>query len=398
MKVLFFVYDYSVGNNNSNLQKDLIKVFSENGHDVYVISMSDEQESKMIKDGKINVIYAATGGMYQVKSKIIKLKRFFLKNLFFTKAYFKFYKDIKFDVIIGYAPYNANLSLVKRLKKMNSKKILFIWDFFPDNVRDLGILKNRILYKILKFRERKMYRSYDYLIVNSEGGLEYLKTNYHEIDLEKVFLVRNSEYIDDKIQRKTNEEIRLKYGYGLNEKLLIFGGNIGVAQKVENILKVAEKIKNKDIKFLIVGYGNEKSKIIQLKGKKKLENVIIYDSLKKEKYEELLKVCDMGIISLNEKLNVPNAPTKMTSYLKNGIPIFAILDNYTVKDLGKLIIENDIGYWIKAIDINENSIEELEKYINNIDKEKIVKNCIEFYKKEFDINKAYEKIMKIIEK
>lgn len=396
MNVLFFVYNYSKDQSNSGLQKDLITKFAEKNHKVYVVSMSNDisEEYKLEKEqNNINVLYVKTGKMYENKNKIKKALTVLLTPYYFKKYFFKYFSDIQIDCIIGYAPYNVNLNIVKALKKKyNSKSYLQIWDFFPDNALDLGIIKNKFIYKYFKIREEEIYKVYDILISNSEGGINYLNDNYPKIKDKRKILIRNCEYLRfDNLDENEIIEIRKKYGYEKEDRLLIYGGNIGVAQELENLIEIIDKGKISEVKILIIGYGTEKQKLEKLIESKKLVNIKILSEIPRIEYEKLILASNAGIISLNKHFKVPNAPTKLTTYLKAGKPIFALLDNYTKNDLGRLIEVKEIGVWSKAGDI-ESGIKKFKEFVDSLTSDSSEK-CINFYKQQFDIEKAYEKII-----
>lgn len=178
---------------------------------------------------------------------------------------------------------------------------------------------------------------------------------------------------------------------------VIFGGNMGIPQKLENLMLMIKEIKNSNwIKFIFIGNGSEKNKLKKIKEELELENLQILDQVSRFEYEKIIKQSSVAIISLNEDYTVPNFPAKVTGYCKVGVPIFASLDKCSYEYLGKFIIENNLGVVSKAGDISDMK-ENFLYLVNNL--EKFSKEKIkEVYKREFDINKSYETIMQEIKK
>jgi len=59
-----------------------------------------------------------------------------------------------------------------------------------------------------------------------------------------------------------------------------------------------------------------------------LTNVVFQPFVSLEEYPELVKDCEVGIISLTEKNTTPTVPAKLTGYLAAGLPVIAF---YTLK-------------------------------------------------------------------
>lgn len=400
MKILFLVHRYP--KNSTILEKDLIKIFSRKGHDILVVVPNDKinkEETYVYQEDKVKVLYVKTGNYANNVSRINKVITILSRNFLLKKAIIKYFREEKVDYIFGYTPFMANDSLIKFLKKLyNSKAGLFLWDIFPQNAKDLGIIKNKFVFNFFKNKEKRMYKEFDKIICNCDGQIEYILNNKLK-EKDKLFIVRNSEFITEEIEKKDVDKkyLKEKYGFSENDIIGIFGGNMGIPQKLDNLIFMAEKLKkNKELKFIFIGQGTEKNKILNLVNRLELPNIKIYNFLERKKYEEILSMADIAMISLNEKYTVPNFPAKITGYCKIGKPIFANLDSCSYKFLGKFILENNIGKIVQAGNIN-NMAEEYLNLINEL--KKFDSNKIkEVYKQNFDVEKAYKTIMNEINK
>ena len=61
--------------------------------------------------------------------------------------------------------------------------------------------------------------------------------------------------------QRISKSIRIKYGLASDSNLLIFGGNIGIPQELENIINIAQKLSHTKNEFIISGQGTEAAKI-----------------------------------------------------------------------------------------------------------------------------------------
>lgn len=392
MKFLFLVHRYPK-NIEEILEKDMIKVFSKNGHEISVVVPNDRknnEETYIYNDEKIKVLYVKTGNYQNNVSRLEKIISILTRDFLLKRAIKKYFKNENFDYIVGYTPFMADFNLIKKLKEYyNSKTLLMLWDIFPQNAKDLKIIKNNFVFKYFKYKEKKMYEVFDKVVCNCEGQIEYiLKNNFKE--KADLLLVKNSEFI-------LNDNTEIEDFKKEKDITVIFGGNMGIPQKLENLMLMIKEIKNSNwIKFIFIGNGSEKNKLKKIKEELELENLQILDQVSRFEYEKIIKQSSVAIISLNEDYTVPNFPAKVTGYCKVGVPIFASLDKCSYEYLGKFIIENNLGVVSKAGDISDMK-ENFLYLVNNL--EKFSKEKIkEVYKREFDINKAYETIMQEIKK
>ena len=113
------------------------------------------------------------------------------------------------------------------------------------------------------------------------------------------------------------QQWRNKNGFSSADFILLYAGIIGHAQGLEVILKAAVQVKNNPIiKFVIVGSGPEKEKLIQLKSDLQLDHVFFFDAVSKSHMPEIVAAADVSII-----------PLKKLDLFKGAIPskIFEIL-------------------------------------------------------------------------
>ena len=99
--------------------------------------------------------------------------------------------------------------------------------------------------------------------------------------------------------------------------------------------------KYKNIKFLLVGEGEDKENLINQAQKYQLNNIKFIDGQPTEKIVDYINLADLGLISLaKNKFFSDNAlPTKTSEYLGCGKPIVACAG----RNLEILIKENQVG-------------------------------------------------------
>lgn len=400
MNILFIFARQSEKNNNSTLTKDLADEFFEHGNNIVVATLLEKKykkETTLKFENGYEVLRIRTENYFNISNSIEKGIATFKIPFDLKKGIKKYLKNRKFDLIITHTPFISSEKLIKPLKKyFNCPAHLILWDIFPQNAKDIGLLNNKILFKFLKYKEKKMLETYDYIWCMSQGNLSYMKNNYQYLDSKTLGLLKNWGTIKDKL-KVDKELIRKKYGYKLKEFIAVFGGNMGKPQKLENIIGLARKIlnlENSDIKFLFVGSGSEKERLEKCVKKEGITNIKFINYIPREEYEELIASCDIGLISLDERFTVPNFPSKTTDYFKLSLPILASIDNCAKEDYG-FFLQNEVkaGKIAEAGNINDLYKIFMELYLNENLRKDMGENGRKYYEKYLSSEVAYETIM-----
>ena len=361
--ILFLFIAYPEDPNATNLTKDLSDTFAKNGENVYIATIREKKyklDTSVSVENNVNVLRIKSGNMFNTVGRFEKVFSMMTMNKNILNQIKKYWGDVKFDMIVGTTPYMANAKLVNGLKSYyKCKSFLILWDLFPQNARDLELINNGLVFKYFKRQEHKNLKSFNYIGCMSKGNIEYVNQHYKFIDKKQLSLFPLWSKIDN-VKEYDKKESRKKYDFQEDDFILVFGGNMGKPQKLENVLKLANEVKDNDkIKFLFVGQGTEVNHLKATAQKLKLKNIIFKDFIPRDDYENLIASCDVGIVSLDERFTVPNFPSKTVDYLKLGLPILASLDECAYYDYGTLLQE-DIKAGLASV------ATEIEDYKDNL--------------------------------
>lgn len=335
-------------NNTKYLYFGLISEFHENGHDVTVVAPAyDENITGLQVENGINVIRVKTLPLFGVG--IIKKG---IANVMlpyqYKKAIQKYNLEFDYELILTPTPPISLYGVVAWLKKKSgAKTYLILRDIFPQNAVDLGLMsQNGPIHYYFRNKEKKLYAISDRIGCMSQGNKAYIMKHNPSVPPEKLHMLPNW---SDMIAVETEDnirELRNKEGFE-NKFIIIFGGNIGLPQKLGNIVALAEACQDKkDILFLIMGGGNERKNLEDLIATKNLDNIQLRDSVPQEEYMKWVQMADVGLISLSEKFTIPNIPSKSLSYYNSKTPILASIDLNT--DYGQLLDDLNVGVWAEA--------------------------------------------------
>jgi colanic acid biosynthesis glycosyl transferase WcaI len=317
----------------SQLMIDLASELRQRGHDVIVITAWPEYNIDRDFDIKsiepdvlhndIRVIRVKTLPLHNVGYLIrgiaqILLPVFFIYKLILLK--------IKVDAVIVYSP-PLPLSFVGLWCKFyDAKFVLNLQDIFPQNAVDLGIMKNKLLVRFFMLMEKFCYFRCDWITAHSNGNVKLIQERFPNLS-KKIILIHN--WVDINLTDEGNNNIDFKERFKITRKYIaVFAGVMGPSQGLEIILKIAKALKyRQDLQFLFVGNGTEKKKMIELSKKYKLDNVQFEDFISTEYYQDLLKICSIGLVCLSPMNKTPVVPGKILGYMAASIPIAAFLQD-----------------------------------------------------------------------
>ncbi len=346
---ILFLYVSLPHLSESGVFSDLIREFAKRGHLVKVaVPMNKDSVEGINIESGIEVLRFKTDQLARNKSNIqkgIAFIKFIFQSLHAIKKHFR---RQKFDLIIAHSFPPEMSIVVKSLKrKYKAKFYLMLCEYVWQDSVSLGFFKeNSIICKYYQWLERMIIKSADYIGSPSQGNVDFTLKYYPWAKNHNIHILH---YSQAPIQIKLKgEEIKKKYSLE-NRFIAIYGGNMTIAQKIENVIDLAKAcIDYPDIVFLLLGRGPQIEMIKKNVKIKNLNNIIFLDFLPKDEYNALLSVSDVGIVSLNEKMAVPNIPSKTLSYFSLSKPIIASIDRNT--DYGRYLEISGGGLWSYAGD------------------------------------------------
>ena len=337
-------------NNYHNMYTELMVEFRRQGHEVLIVGPCyDDEISGLQVEDDFQVIRVPTLKLFNV-GKIQKGLANLLLPLQYKKALKKSGVNLQCDLIIMPTPPITLTGVAHWLKRRSKSKVyLILRDIFPQNAVDLKMMREGgIAYNLFRRMEKKMYRISDEIGCMSQANIDYVKAHNPEIEPKKLHLLPN--WAEMMTAKATLDKNAIRDKYGIHNKFtVVFGGNIGRPQKMENIVALAKACEDiDDIEFLIFGGGSAKEALVQLVEEQSCNNLQLHDFLSREGFFEVLQCCDLGLISLSEDFTIPNFPSKATAYMNAGIPVLASVDSNT--DFGLFLEEHHFGLWAAAGD------------------------------------------------
>ena len=378
MNVIFLTLVRISDIEDRGIYQDLMRKFRDEGHNVYIVTPCERRlglETSLTESKGVHILNVRTLNV-QKTSIVEKGIGTLLIEDQFKAAIKKYLGDVKFDLITYSTPPITFTNVVRYLKKKNPKAIsyLLLKDIFPQNAVDMGMLvaspkpspqgnglkvimdiPKCLLYKFFRKKEKALYEASDYIGCMSPANVEFLLKHNPEIDANRVEVapnsieIRENDVLNDPEQLKAAKNyIRKKYDLPLDKPVFIYGGNLGIPQGIDYLVKCLDANKKRtDCYFVVVGSGTHYSLIAEWYSKNQNYNVKLMQALPKSEYDTLVRTCDVGMIFLDHRFTIPNYPSRLLSYLEYKMPVVCATDVNT--DIGKIAEENGYGYWCESV-------------------------------------------------
>ena len=310
---------------SAKLVHDLGVEMHKQGHSVTVITPNclNDNDLELSTEGGFQVARTKPGKLKGVDRLSRAVREARLSATMWRKGK-DFFRNHPCDLILFYSPSIFFGELVRKLKSLwKCPSYLILRDIFPQWAVDAGVMKKGLAYKYFRMKELEQYAAADIIGVQSQANLDYFTTSLpnKRYDLE---VIHNWTTLDDQEFVPANYREKL----GLQDKVVFFyGGNIGVAQDIDNIVRLADRLlAETEIQFLLVGDGSEVERLKALIVEKELTNISILPPVSQQEYLAMLSEFDIGLISLDKRLQTQNFPGKLLGYMYFSMPMLCSLN------------------------------------------------------------------------
>ncbi|MBK5500704.1 glycosyltransferase family 4 protein [Peribacillus sp. TH14] len=316
----------------------------------------------------------------------------FVISGFFWKLFTKIKADYVF--IFEVSPMTQALPGVWYAKKEKIPCYLYVQDLWPENVEIItGITNKHIIGAIGKMVDY-IYARCTKIFTTSNSFVESIEKRNVPRELIEYW----PQYAEDfyrPLEKESIAEIPNDDAFNL-----IFAGNIGNAQGLDILPKVAVLIKgkqlNRNIRFNIVGDGRYKETLVEMVKSNNVDDM--FNFIPKQpanRIPEFMAACNSAFLCLtNSPLFAMTIPAKLQSYMACGIPIIASADGET----SQIIKESNAGLSSPAgdvqklteiiIELSSKSSKELEQigfnaknyYDKNFNKEELLNRMDEHFR------------------
>jgi glycosyltransferase involved in cell wall biosynthesis len=284
-----------------------------------------------------------------------------------------------FDKIIGTSPQFFSAVAAYLISSLKTTNFIFeLRDIWPESIRAVGAMKDSRLLDWFEWIELYLYKRSSHIISVTNSFKKNLVSR--RIPASRISVVRNGVDLS-RFYPREKDNILLKQ-LKLDDCFIAgYIGTHGVAHALETILDTAEIFQgnpNSRIKFLLLGSGAQKLKLIQYAAEKNLKNVIFLDSVHKSEVANYWSLLDVCIVHLKDTpLFRTVIPSKIFESMGMGIPII----HGVLGESADIIKNESIGWVVQPEDPVQLAKIVLEAHNNKDLLRSMAKNCYTAAKK-----------------
>lgn len=251
-----------------------------------------------------------------------------------------------FDLVIVTSPplfVGITGLIVSKLRRI--PLVFEVRDLWPESAIDTGVLTNSFLIKMAFWFEKMLYKNASLINVLTPAFEQTLKEK-KGIPPGKISMIPNAadfELSEHLLGKVDVPEFRKKLGWE-NRFVVIYVGAHGVANQLEQVLDTADRLKETNALFVLIGDGMRKAALKRKAEEMRMENVKFLDSVNKEKVYEYIIAADAGCSVLKRADTFKTIYSNKTfDYMGCQTPILMAIDGIS----RKLVEEAKAGLFVE---------------------------------------------------
>ena len=227
-------------------------------------------------------------------------------------------------------------------KVLFGTRLIFVsYDLYPEVATVTNTLRDgNMICRLMNHINKCVYRRADHVVSLGSEQREYI-LQHRQISADKVTVIPNwykdeGEPCRDRVNNTFRDVTKGRF-------VVSYFGNMGTMQDMDTILGAIRVLQNEDVFFLFAGHGNKMEHLSRIVEEEKIENVKICKFLHGQEFRDALAISDCALVSLEKGATGLCVPSKTYSYMMQGIPLLAVMDEGDiVRD-----IESGAGMWVR---------------------------------------------------
>ena len=246
------------------------------------------------------------------------------------------------------------------LAKLKGCKVIYnVQEIYPDILK----LKGGFVLKFLRWMEHKVYNGSDAVTTIDKVFYDTIEPRFE--DKSKLHIIPN--FVDTELYHE------VKWEGKLDEKLfsktgsikLLYAGNIGHAQSWEPLIELANRTRDLNVEYIVIGEGAKRGYVEEEIKKRGLEKLHLLPYQPRELMPAILSYSDASFIFMAPDMDGDGFPSKVYTIMACERPLLVLSGENTpiinfLKDKGcaKLITEQN---FYKKVD-------EMDMWLSNVSK------------------------------
>lgn len=244
------------------------------------------------------------------------------------------------------------------LAKLKGCKVVYnVQEIYPDILK----LQGGVSLKFLSWMERKVYNGSDAVTTIDKVFYDTIAPRFK--DSKKLHIIPN--FVDTELYHQTEWEGKLDDKlFPKNDSIkLLYAGNIGHAQSWEPLIELADKTRDLDVEYVVIGEGAKRDYVEDEIKKRGLEKLHLLPYQPRELMPAILSYSDASFIFMAPEMDGDGFPSKVYTIMACERPLLVLSGENTPivnflndKGCAKLITEkdfdkkvNEMVEWLKTV-------------------------------------------------
>jgi len=285
---------------------------------------SPDDESRLFRTDVINGVPVHRCWHY-VPERVSSLKRIIHEATFVLTSTVRALLRPRADIYVIVSPpllLGMAAWLVTRFKR--APFVFLVKDLQPDAAVGLGMVRKGWFTRAIYGLEAFAYKKATWVGGLSNEMIEAFRRK--GVPEEKLVLFPDGVAIPEHLPERG--KFRARQGFGPNDFLAVYSGNLGVKQGLGILLDAAEHLRGQpEIRIVICGDGAARLTLEQAARDRQLENVTMMPLQPDGAYQELLVDADVSLITQQSGSGNAFFPSKILMTLAHGCPVITVADD-----------------------------------------------------------------------
>lgn len=227
----------------------------------------------------------------------------------------------RFDAVYVFevSPVTVGFPALTYKKKFKTPVFFNVQDLWPENVEEILGIHNKLVIGVINKLVNKIYRESDTILCSSNGFVENIAAR----GVPRAKLVYWPQFCEE----PTFDDVTAPPCYDDRYFNVVFAGNLGDAQGLDLLIEAANRLKNENIRWYLVGDGRAKKRLMQLADDNQLSNIVFFvGKVSEHEANRYVKFADCAYLSFKDcALFDLTIPAKLQTYLACGTPILGVV-------------------------------------------------------------------------
>lgn len=345
MRILFVTMQYPSEPGQSYLTTELADALVAAGHRVEVLHLDWQAGTPFpthdfVTATGVRVVRCAARCVPSAWRMLRNASKFVLSGRRAAQVAEAYFDLQSFDAAIAWMPATAISPLVTQIKRAGiPKRILFIWDFFPEHYHEIGRIPGGLALCIAHSWEQRLLKHFTAIVCTLPANADYLRQRFR-LGAQQRVLVTPIWGDTTPVPPVDRAAVRRRHQQPTDVPIAVFGGQLVEGRGFEQMLGAADRalMTGSSLSFLFIGDGRLAPMIRDRAAQQ--ANIFYRPAVTRADYLELLGACDVGMVATVPGVTSFAIPSKTVDYLRAGLPIIAavehgndfirILENYGV--------------------------------------------------------------------